>query len=108
MEQSRQRLLDFDWLYGRLLTTDVHTLLEDLDAFGCDRDLRLLQDAIRLSAHVLEKDSSQLAGQLIGRLMTCRQPDIDALLDRAKAWTGDVWRMRSMGATAPRRGGVAG
>ncbi|XDE63155.1 hypothetical protein AB3M80_03120 [Arthrospira platensis BEA 1257B] len=66
-------LWDFDWLQGKLEATDIRALLADFEAVtvGESRDsgLKRLEGALRLSAHVLEKDSSQLAGQLLGRLL---------------------------------------
>ena len=50
---------------------------------------RLVQSAIRLSAHVLGRDSRQLAGQLTGRLLGNSAPGVQALLKQAvemKAW----------------------
>jgi hypothetical protein len=41
-----------------------------------DADLRLVQSALRLSAHVLAQDKTQLAGQLLGRLLGQEAPDI--------------------------------
>ncbi len=46
--------------------------------------LKLIQGAIRLSAHVVDKDETQLAGQLLGRLMSFNAPEIQALLAQSK------------------------
>ncbi len=46
--------------------------------------LTLIQGALRLSAHILCKDKTQLAGQLLGRLMLCEAPEIQALLGMLK------------------------
>jgi WD40 repeat protein len=46
--------------------------------------LKLIQGAIRLSAHVVDKDKTQLAGQLLGRLMSFKAPGILALLAQSK------------------------
>jgi WD40 repeat protein len=46
--------------------------------------LKLIQGAIRLSAHVVDKDETQLAGQLLGRLMSFKAPEIQALLAQSK------------------------
>ncbi|MGL4501808.1 MAG: hypothetical protein ACRCU2_22250, partial [Planktothrix sp.] len=74
-----QRLLwDFDWLQGKLEATDIRALLADFEAVtvGERRDsvLKRVEGALRLSAHVLEQDSSQLAGQLLGRLLSFVEP----------------------------------
>jgi WD40 repeat protein len=46
--------------------------------------LKLIQGALRLSAHVLAKDKTQLAGQLLGRLLSFEVPAIQAMLMQAK------------------------
>ncbi|MEI2418823.1 hypothetical protein V6O07_00990, partial [Arthrospira platensis SPKY2] len=70
----RRLLWDFDWLQGKLEATDSRALLADFEAVtvGESRDsgLKRLEEALRLSAHVLEKDSSQLVSQLWGRLLS--------------------------------------
>jgi len=47
-------------------------------------NLRLVQGAIRLSAHVLDQDERQLAGQLLGRLLTNVPKAVSELLDTAR------------------------
>ena len=46
--------------------------------------LQLIQGAIRKSAHVLDKDKTQLAGQLLGRLLDFEMPEIQGMLEQAK------------------------
>ncbi|URD53703.1 WD40 repeat domain-containing protein [Chroococcidiopsis sp. CCNUC1] len=46
--------------------------------------LKSIQDALQLSAHILDKDKTQLAGQLCGRLQHYKMPDIQELLKQAK------------------------
>ena len=90
-----QRLLvDFDWLRAKLRATDVTALLADYEAdkeLASDPALRLVQAALRLSAHVLARDPTQLPGHLIGRLLTHPQPGIQGLLAQARAWRGEPW-----------------
>src|ERR687886_1053720 len=45
--------------------------------------LKLIQGALRLSAHILAKDKTQLAGQLLGRLLSFEVPEIQAMLQQA-------------------------
>jgi WD domain, G-beta repeat/APAF-1 helical domain len=88
-DQVRTVLLDFDWLQAKLEASDVNTLIADYDYLPEDKDLQLVQSAIRLSAHVLARDARQLAGQLTGRLLSYTSPSIEALLRQAakrKAW----------------------
>jgi WD40 repeat protein len=82
-------LLDFDYLQAKLIATGPNALIADYDYLPEDEDLRLVQSAIRLSANVLARDSRQLAGQMVGRLLGNRIPSIEFLLKQAagvKAW----------------------
>ena len=47
-------------------------------------NLKLIQDAIRMSANALADDKNQLAGQLMGRLQHFATPEIKTLLTQAK------------------------
>jgi WD40 repeat protein len=85
----RSLLLDFNWLQGKLFATDTNALIGDYDYLPNESDLQLVQSAIRLSSHVLARDSRQLAGQLVGRLFSNTAPGIQALLKQtseSKAW----------------------
>jgi len=71
-------LSTYDWIHAKVNKGQVSGLLLDytlaLHASGCpDVDKRVvlqsLDSAIRLSAHVLTRDSSQLASQITGRLI---------------------------------------
>ena len=88
---ARSVLLNFDFLQAKLEATDVNALIADCEYLPEDLDLRLVQSAIRLSAHVLARDSRQLAGQLTGRLLGNGAPDIQDLLGRAVEKTRWPW-----------------
>ncbi len=90
-EELRQLLFDFDWIQAKLEGTDVNSLIADYDYLSDDSDLRLVQGAIRLSAHVLARDKTQLAGQLLGRLKTFQESRIQSMLNQAREWEGDLW-----------------
>jgi WD40 repeat protein len=85
----RPLLLDFNWLQTKLEGSDVNALIADYGYLQYDRDLQLVESALRLSAHVLARDSRQLGGQLMARLLDNPTPDIRALLHQAaekKPW----------------------
>jgi hypothetical protein len=48
--------LDFNYLEAKLAATDTNALIADYDYLPEDKDLRLVQSAIRLSANVLAGD----------------------------------------------------
>lgn len=86
----RALLLNFDWLQAKLDATDTNALIGDYDLVT-DSDLRLVQSALRLSAHVLVHDPRQLAGQLLGRLLSFKESAITALLLQVQQWRGAAW-----------------
>ena len=90
-ETLRDLLFDFDWLQAKLATTDASALIADYSALSDDPDARLAQGAIRLSAHVLAGDKTQLAAQLIGRLLPFSTPDLGRLRTQAQAWKDAPW-----------------
>ena len=81
--ELRRLLLNFDWLQAKLGATNPNALIADYDYLADEEVLRLVQSAIRLSAHVLARDQRQLAAQLIGRLLGNVVPDVHALLKQA-------------------------
>ncbi|MFO7092475.1 hypothetical protein B9R42_26140, partial [Arthrospira platensis PCC 7345] len=96
-----QKLLtDFDFIQAKLAEFGVQALIEDYDlAMSSDvllnpeqtETLQLIAGALRLSAHVLESDTTQLAGQFWGRLLSFENPEIVALLEQAKQGQKQPW-----------------
>ncbi|NJR74381.1 MAG: hypothetical protein HC773_13460 [Scytonema sp. CRU_2_7] len=100
-----QTLTDFDYLEAKIKRPEfgVQALITDYDLIDSSKvathsddnshevgTLKLIQGALRLSAHVLAEDKTQLAGQLLGRLLSFPQPGIQALLAQAKR-QDDPW-----------------
>ncbi|MGA8659345.1 MAG: protein kinase [Chthoniobacterales bacterium] len=84
-------LRDFSFLQGKLEATDAGALIADYEYLPETNDLRLVQSALRLSAHVLARDHGQLAGQLTGRLLGNPAPDIQVLLRGAAGSKSGPW-----------------
>ena len=84
-------LRDFHFIQAKLEATDGSALIADYDYLPAKADLRSLQLAIQLSAHVLVRDYRQLGSQLIGRLLGSAAPDIQALLKDAAENTHWPW-----------------
>jgi WD40 repeat protein len=82
-DQLRELLLDFSWLDAKLHATDVNFLLADFDGLTDEPSLRVVRDALRLSAHVLGRDKRQAASQLWGRIP---EGELD-LRTRLAEWT---------------------
>jgi WD40 repeat protein len=90
-QDLRELLLDFDWLQAKLDATDAGALIADYDLLAHDPDVRLVQEAVRLSTHVLAQDTAQLAGQLLGRLASFERAGLHPLLEGAMRWRGAPW-----------------
>src|SRR4028119_1840144 len=91
---------DFGFIEAKLKLLGVQPLIEDYDlgrnaeillSEGQTETLKLIQGAIRKSAHVLERDKTQLAGQLLGRLLDFEMPQIQGMLEQAKEWKERPW-----------------
>ncbi|HEY7493681.1 MAG TPA: TIR domain-containing protein [Candidatus Tectomicrobia bacterium] len=90
-QQLRALLLSFDWLQAKLEATDATALASDFGFFAHDRILRTVHGAVRLAAHVLARDKTQLAGQLLGRLTAGEPLEIASLCEQASHWRGTIW-----------------
>ncbi|MFS0516486.1 hypothetical protein ACEYW6_17470, partial [Nostoc sp. UIC 10607] len=94
-----KRLTDFNFIDAKVNHSDfgVQSLIEDYDLINDSellnnpeynpeqvKTLKLIQGALRLSAHILVKDKRQLAGQLWGRMQHFEVSEIRAILEQAK------------------------
>lgn len=101
-EELRKLLLDFEWLSTKLKKVcviqdescvekpDVNSLIHDYDYLAEDKEVKLVQDAIRLSFNTIVKDRNQLAGQLLGRLLSFRTKGVQSLLTQARECTDGI------------------
>jgi WD40 repeat protein len=115
-EELKKLLMDFRWMQAKLDAADVNSLIDDYhlitpikspltplykggktdrkgegDRGPDDEELKLVQGAIRLSAHVLGRDTSQLAEQLAGRLMSHDSPGIQAMVEQITGCMDRPW-----------------
>ena len=90
-EELKGLLLDLRWLEIRLEKTDVTSLISDYDLLPDDEEIRLLQHCLRLSSHVLFRDSRELSGQLLGRMQGIDLPGIKGLMQQAGGAKGRPW-----------------
>ena len=111
-ERLHQLLTDFDFIEAKLDALGVQSLIEDYDlarisdvllSEGQTETLRLIQGAIRKSAQVLDKDKTQLAGHLWGRLLDFERPQIQGLLEQGKQSKDSPW-LRPLKANLERPG----
>jgi len=105
-EKYFKLLTDFDFLSQKIHHPDfgVQALIEDYDLIdalkatthpeynpGNIKTLKRIQGALRLSAHVLAKDKTQLAEQLLGRMQGFEVSSIQVLLEVAKQRKQTPW-----------------
>jgi WD40 repeat protein len=82
----RAALLDVRWLEVRLAAVGLNGLLADFEAPRVQQEevLRLLQSAVRLSSHVLQRRPDELAAQLAGRLLGHAHVELATLAEQAR------------------------
>ncbi|QHG17634.1 hypothetical protein A6V25_12855 [Nostoc sp. ATCC 53789] len=107
LEQYYETLTDFDFITAKINHPEfgVQPLIEDYDLIDHAetlnypeynsekvKSLKLIQGALRLSAHILVTDKQQLASQLHGRLLNQQMPEeIQALLAQIKQEKTTPW-----------------
>jgi WD40 repeat protein len=84
-------LLDPKWMRAKLARGDVASLLADYDWATDNSDVRLVGDALRLSAHVLDKHPELLTSQLTGRLLSATSPAIRKMMDESRREEKEPW-----------------
>jgi WD40 repeat protein len=95
-------LIDFDWMQARIRSTDVTGLIHDYDFVSSQDEIRDVQGAIRLSAHVLLSDPGQLPSQLMGRLKDHESQKVQSLLGQIPGKVLGPWiRPLSQSLTPP-------
>ncbi|MFB2969678.1 WD40 repeat domain-containing protein [Aerosakkonema sp. BLCC-F183] len=113
-EQLLKLLIDFDFIKAKISAFPPQQLIDDYKFalhpnFPLDADqkhcLRLIQAAIRLSAHIINEDKTQLPAQLLGRLQSFPVPEIQAMLEVAKHECDSPW-LRPLTASLVSPGGV--
>lgn len=93
-------LSEFDFLQYKVDFSEVQLLIEDY-TFGLHSNiqfpdnqkevLELIQDAIRLSEHIIKEDKKQFPGQLIGRLKFFDLKNIKILIKQIENWQNHIW-----------------
>ena len=90
-DELQALLFRFEWLWAKLVATDVNALLADFGQAPVDAELNRVECAIRLSAHILVKDKTQLQSQLSGRLLSFETPAIQTLLEQVAQSKSAPW-----------------
>jgi WD40 repeat protein len=91
-DEAVRLICDFGWIDAKLHACGVISALTDYEwCPSVDQGPRLIQEALRLSAHVLADDPDQLPAQLLARLHPGQSSVTDALRNKIGAWHGAVW-----------------
>ena len=84
-----------DFGFFKQNAVEITALIDDLAlpllSDSEQRALKLIQGALRLSSHILAEDKSQLAPQLLGRLLSFPEPEIRAFLEHIKQSQHKPW-----------------
>src|SRR4028118_1883598 len=120
LEKYYQRLTDFNFLMAKIQHPEfgVQALIDDFDLINASeavshseynpetaKALNLIQAVLWMSADIWERDKTQLAGQLLGRLLHFNIPAIQAMPEVAKQWKATPWlRPLTPCLSPPRRG----
>ena len=95
-KRSDDLLTLYDFLQAKLAAFGPQSLANDYRAASSitaanNDPFGLIHAAILLSAHVLTQDTTQLAGQLLGRLVDYQAAEIQSLMDSAKQSVEHPW-----------------
>lgn len=81
MQQYKaETVCNFEWVLSKLCGTSLRSLVEEyhlsLEMEPNDLDLKLMSDTLQLSGKAIQRDSRQLAGQIVGRLQGIVNRDV--------------------------------
>ncbi|MEG4406230.1 hypothetical protein QUA71_21365, partial [Microcoleus sp. MON1_C5] len=106
LEKYYQILTDFNFMitklqhpdFGVQVLIDDFNLVDDSEALSHPgynpekvKTVNLIRAVLWMSADILERDKTQLAAQLLGRLLYFEIPEIQAILEVAKLWKAVPW-----------------
>jgi WD40 repeat protein len=100
MDELCTTLTQFKFLEAKVLALGLLSLIDDFNLIyisdfkmpaETQKNLALIRDALRLSTYLLLDDQSQLASQLIGRLISFEESEIKTLLVSTKEAKKDPW-----------------
>ena len=112
-ERLCELLLNFNFLSAKVTKLGPYTAIQDynlvysfeyaVDSHVVD-GLRLIQQALQLSAHVLQTDHAELPSQLFGRLLNQTNPVVKDFLNQTEGESSGLW-LRPLKASLGEPGG---
>jgi hypothetical protein len=103
--EVRSLLLDWRWIEAKLRAAGIGATLGDYEELARDQPVRLLGQALRLSAHALARDQSCLLSQLFGRIGLNQDLELANVMTRAAHEQTGPW-LCSRTASLVRPGGA--
>ena len=103
-QELRKLLFGYCWMQKKLEVADPNDLIADYEFLPGDSELRLIQDAIRLSRQALTEDRSCLLSQLFGRLPSHTNNWVESLLGQAEEHQVQPWLKPMLASLATPRG----
>jgi WD40 repeat protein len=112
-ERLCELLLNFNFLSSKVAQLGPYPAILDYNlAYPFERvvgshvadGLRLIQQALQLSAHILQTDHAELPSQLFGRLLNQAHPAVKKLLNQAERESSGIW-LRPLKASLGEPGG---
>lgn len=105
IKELRDLLLNFGWLQSKLEVTSFSSSINDYNFFPQDSTLQLIKDALQLSASALIMDKKQLASQLLGRLKSFQNDEIQSFLVEIIAVDKQILKLLPIAGTLDPPGG---
>lgn len=101
--EVRDLLADFSFLEAKLKTTDINALISDYaDLAGEEQEFRLIQDALRLSAHILGRDKLNWLRIYSAASLTRLRNTFKNCSPGQRSWQSEFWlRPRTASLTPP-------
>jgi WD40 repeat protein len=105
-DQLHSLLTDFQFMNAKVSHLGVHPLIDDYALYPNDiPELALLKQALQLSAHNVIRDRTQLASQLVGRLLSSKNEQISRILTELKETKRGPW-LRPLTSSLTKPGGA--
>ena len=91
LDDLKELLLNIKWMSAKMKASGITSLISDYDYLKESDEFRLIQGALQLSAHILNRDPKQLPSQLYGRLIGHESPQIQMFLEKMLKFKEYFW-----------------
>jgi len=92
IKEAERLLFCYKWLYKKLEFLSVNSIIMDCNCLpNKSEHIKILEDFLHLSGHILAEDFRQLPSQLFGRLLNVPNTEIQKLLKNSDKLTSKFW-----------------